>query len=60
MMGVTSGPAAMSPREYMQETRSGPPNNKAMLQRPIRILVSPPSVGHLLVLIRYNQPNRRV
>ena len=41
---VTSGPAPMSPREYMSET-SQPPANDAT-----------PTIGRLLVLIRYNQP----
>lgn len=47
--GVVSGPAPMSPREYMQESSITPVagGNGAVA----------PSVGRLLVLIRYNQPH---
>jgi len=50
--GVTSGPAPMSPREYMQE--SGQATGAATSNPNVGVA---PSVGHLLVLIRYNQPN---
>ena len=42
------GAAPMSPREYMQESGMAPVSNSAAVA---------PSVGRLLVLIRYNQPH---
>jgi hypothetical protein len=52
MMPVTPGvvgmPQPMSPREYMQESGAAPANPNVGVA---------PSVGRLLVLIRYNQPN---
>lgn len=42
------GPAPMSPREYMQESGLATSNANVGIA---------PSVGRLLVLIRYNQPN---
>ena len=45
--GVLGGAAPMSPREYMQETAPAPSSSSAVA----------PSVGRLLVLIRYNQPH---
>lgn len=44
----TLGAAPMSPREYMQESGVAPVGNNAAVA---------PSVGRLLVLIRYNQPH---
>ena len=46
-MPVTSGPSPMSPREYMHETSAATSNPNVGVA---------PSVGRLLVLIRYNQP----
>lgn len=45
--GVVGGAAPMSPREYMQESGMAPNANSAIA----------PSIGRLLVLIRYNQPH---
>jgi hypothetical protein len=46
----------MSPREYMQESgMTAPPASGIATSNPN--VGSAPSVGHLLVLIRYNQPN---
>jgi hypothetical protein len=47
-MPVTSGPRPMSPREYMHES-----SNASVGRSDVGVA---PSVGRLLVLIRYNQP----
>lgn len=49
--GVISGPMPMSPREFMQETDA---SGIATANPNIGVA---PSLGRLLVLIRYNQPN---
>lgn len=46
--GIVGGAAPMSPREYMQETTPMESSGNAAVA---------PSVGRLLVLIRYNQPH---
>ncbi len=52
--GVVGGAAPMSPREYMQESGQaapvGAPSSNASASEV-------PTIGQLLVLIRYNQPN---
>ncbi len=51
---VTSGrvgPTPMSPRDYMQESGAGSSTNSINAAS-----ANTPSAGHLLVLIRYNQP----
>ncbi|MBV8059996.1 MAG: hypothetical protein JO126_00880 [Alphaproteobacteria bacterium] len=47
--GVVGGPAPMSPRDLMQES--------VPAAAPVANVGVAPSVGRLLVLIRYNQPN---
>lgn len=51
--GMVGGPAPMSPRELMQESGTAPAPTAA----PVGNVGVASSVGHLLVLIRYNQPN---
>ncbi|MDP9127173.1 MAG: hypothetical protein M3N08_02780 [Pseudomonadota bacterium] len=49
---ISSGPTPMSPREYMEETGQSPViSANASSTRDL-----PPTIGRLLVLIRYNQP----
>ena len=56
MPGV-AGAEPMSPRDYMQETGQGAPQQPAPPPNPNMNSAVAPSVGRLLVLIRYNQPN---
>ena len=48
------GPAPMSPREYMRESGSGMPTGALATSNPNVGMA--PSIGRLLVLIRFNQP----
>jgi hypothetical protein len=49
------GPEPMSPREYMTENGNGSPSSNISTNN--SNVGMAPSVGRLLVLIRYNQPN---
>ena len=50
------GPQPMSPREYMTESGQQMPSSATAGQSPSEAAAAT-AVGHLLVLIRYNQPN---
>ena len=54
--GSTSGPEPMSPRQFMEESGQAPITPSSATAGSMAPMDAP-SVGHLLVLIRYNQPN---